>query len=158
MRDSNEKSPWGHVEKLGKGTKANYDPDKKTITFCFNRSPQTSSELLRKERELLIKELQGLGYASRVKSNGEVVVDNIEQEDVVLVKKNHKLIIHLNNKQVGEKEKETSTTPSPWLSEEMFKGALKVPSLFLNYQNSPCLNDSIPFLDKNNQHKCVKLF
>jgi hypothetical protein len=95
---SDEKIMWGQVEKLGKGTKANYDPAKKTITFCFNRSPQTSVELLRNERELLVKELKELGYASRVKGNGEVVVDNIAGDDVVLVKKNHKLIIHLNPK------------------------------------------------------------
>ncbi len=108
MRDSSDKTIWGHVEKLGKGTRANYDPDKKTITFCFNRDPQTSSEQLRKLRELLMKELKELGYTSRMKYNGEVVADNIEKEDVVLVKKNHKLIIHLNKKQVEEKEKDPS--------------------------------------------------
>ena len=108
MRDSNEKGIWGQVEKLGKGTKANYDPGKKTITFCFNRSPQTSSELLRTSRELLMKELRELGYDGRMKYTGEVVVDNIAEEDVVLVKKDHKLIITLNKKQVGEKEKDHS--------------------------------------------------
>ena len=108
MRDTTDKTIWGHVEKLGKGTKANYDPEKKVITFCFNRSPQTSSELLRTSRELLMKELRELGYDSRMKYTGEVVVDNIAEEDVVLVKKNHKLIIHLNKKQVGEKEKDPS--------------------------------------------------
>jgi hypothetical protein len=108
LRDTTEKTIWGQVEKLGKGTKANYDPGKKTITFCFNRSPQTSSELLRTTRELLMKELKELGYEGRMKYNGEVVVDNIGEEDVVLVKKNHKLVIHLNKKQVGEKEKDPS--------------------------------------------------
>ena len=108
MGDSNENRMWGQVEKLGKGTKANYDPDKKIITFCFNRSPQTSSELLKTLRERLIKELRELGYDGRMKYNGEVVVNNIAEEDVVLVKKNHKLIIHLNKKQVGEKEKDPS--------------------------------------------------
>ena len=104
MRDTTEKTIWGQVEKLGKGTKANYDPGKKTITFCFNRSPQTSSEVLRTLRERLMKELKELGYDSHMKYNGEVVADNIAEEDVVLVKKNHKLIIHLNKKQVEEKE------------------------------------------------------
>ena len=108
MRDTSDKTIWGHVENLGKGTKANYDPGKKIITFCFNRSPQTSSELLRTSRELLMKELRELGYNSRMKYTGEVVVDNISEEDVVLVKKNHKLIIHLNKKQVGGKEKDPS--------------------------------------------------
>jgi hypothetical protein len=108
MRDTTDKTIWGHVEKLGKGTKANYDPEKKVITFCFNRSPQTSSEVLRTSRELLMKELRELGYDSRMKYTGEVVVDNIAEEDVVLVKKNHKLIITLNKKQVGEKEKDPS--------------------------------------------------
>ena len=108
MRDTSDKTIWGQVEKLGKGTKANYDPGKKVITFCFNRSPQTSSELLRTSRELLMKELKELGYNSRMKYNGEVVVDNIAEEDVVLVKKNHKLVIHLNKKKVGEKEKDPS--------------------------------------------------
>ncbi len=103
MRDSSQKTIWGQVEKLGKGTKANYDPDNKIITFCFNRSPQTSGEKLRKSRELLMKELKEMGYASRMKFNGEVVVDNIAEEDVVLEKKNHKLTIHLNKKQTGEK-------------------------------------------------------
>jgi hypothetical protein len=104
LRDSNGKRVWGQVEKLGKGTKASYNPDKKTITFCFNRNAQTSSELLRTSREVLIKELGELGYVGRMKYNGEVIVDNISEEDVVLVKKNHKLTIHLNKKQVGEKD------------------------------------------------------
>ncbi len=94
---------WGQVEKIGKGTKANYDPAKKTITFAFNRGPQMSSEILRASRELLMKELKDLGFASRMKYNGEVIVDNVTEEDVVIVNKNHKLIIHLNKKQVGEK-------------------------------------------------------
>jgi hypothetical protein len=99
---------WGKVEKLGKGTKANYDPDKKIITFCFNRSPHISSDLLRTLRELLMKELRELGYDGRIKYTGEIVVDNIAEEDVVLVKKDHKLVIHLNKKQIGEKEKDPS--------------------------------------------------
>ena len=99
---------WGKVEKLGKGTKANYDPDKKIITFCFNRSPRISSDLLRTSRELLMKELRELGYDGRIKYTGEIVVDNIVEEDVVLVKKDHKLVIHLNKKQIGEKEKDPS--------------------------------------------------
>ncbi len=87
------------MEKIGKGTKANYNPDKKTITFCFKRNPQTSSETLKTQRELLMKELKELGYNSRMKYNGEVVVDEIAEEDVILVKKNHKLTIHLNKRQ-----------------------------------------------------------
>jgi hypothetical protein len=108
LRDSSDKITWGHVEKLGKGTRANYDPDKKTITFCFKRDPQTSSEQLRKLRELLMNELKELGYTSHMKYNGEVVTDNIEKEEVVLVKKNHQLIIHLNRKGSGDKETEGS--------------------------------------------------
>jgi hypothetical protein len=108
LRDTTEKTIWGQVEKLGKGTKANYDPGKKTVTFCFNRSPQTSSELLRTARERLMKELIELGYEGRMKYNGEVVVDNIGEEDVVLVKKNHKLVIHLKKKLAGEKGKASS--------------------------------------------------
>jgi len=103
MRDSSPKMIWGQVEKIGKGTKANYDPDNKTITFCFNRSPQTSSEELRKSREKLMKELRELGYASRMKYNGEVIVEKVAEEDVVIEKKNHKLTIRLNKKQTGEK-------------------------------------------------------
>ena len=94
---------WGQVEKIGKGTKANYDPEKKTITFCFNRSPEVSSDLLKKSRERLMRELKELGFASRMKYNGEVIVDNIAEEDVVLEKKNHKLIIRLKKKQTVEK-------------------------------------------------------
>ena len=112
MRDASDKTIWGRVEKIGKGTKANYDPDKKTITFCFNRDPQTSSEQLRTLRELLMKELKEIGYASRMKYNGEVIVDNIEQEDVVLVKKNHQLTIRLKNKLAVDKEKDVSKEPT----------------------------------------------
>jgi hypothetical protein len=57
-----------------------------------------------------MKELREVGYSARMKYNGEVVVDNIAETDIVLTKKNHKLIIHLNNKLVQEKEKETSST------------------------------------------------
>ena len=103
MRESNEKLEWGQVEKIGKGTKANYDSKKKVLTFCFNRGPETSSELLRTSRELLMKELNELGYTSRMKYNGEVIVDNVCETDVVLVKKNHKLVISLNKKQAEEK-------------------------------------------------------
>jgi hypothetical protein len=104
MRDESDKTIWGHVEKLGKGTRANYDSDKKTITFCFKRDPQTSGEQIRKLRETLMNELKELGYISRMKYNGEVIADNIEKEDVTLVKKNHQLIIHLNKKGSGDKE------------------------------------------------------
>jgi len=104
MKDSNEEAVWGQVEKVGKGTKANYDPAKKTITFCFNRGPQMTSELLKNSREELIKELKELGYIGRMKYNGEIIADNITKEDVVLIKKNHKLIIRLNKKTTEEKE------------------------------------------------------
>jgi hypothetical protein len=112
MRDTSDKTIWGRVEKLGKGTRANYNPDKKTITFCFNRDPQTSSEQLKTSRELLIKEIKELGYTSRIKYNGEIVADNIEQEDVALIKKNHQLIIHINKKQSEDKEKDISKEPT----------------------------------------------
>jgi hypothetical protein len=105
LRESTEKLEWGQMEKIGKGTKANYDSKKKALTFCFNRGPNTSSELLRASRELLMKELSELGYSSRMKYNGEVIVDNVQENDVVLVKKNHKLMIHLNKKQTEEKVK-----------------------------------------------------
>ena len=111
MRETNEKLEWGQVEKIGKGTKANYDSQKKLLTFCFNRGPETSSELLRASRERLMKELNELGYTSRMKYNGEVVVDKVEENDVVLVKKNHKLVIHLNKKQAEEKIKSPSESP-----------------------------------------------
>ncbi len=110
MRETDEKTVWGQVEKIGKGTKANYDANKKTITFCFNRNPNTTSDQLKKLRESLIKELLELGYASRMKYNGEVIADNIDQENVVIERKNHKLIIHLNNKSTANKEKGVSET------------------------------------------------
>ena len=103
LKDSDEEAIWGQVEKIGKGTKANYDPKKKTITFCFNRSPEASSDILKSSRERLLQELKEQGFVSRVMYNGEVVVDNIAKEDVVLEKKNHKLIIRLNKKQTAEK-------------------------------------------------------
>ena len=108
MRESDQKLEWGQVERIGKGTKANYDSEKKVLTFCFNRGPDTSSELLRASRELLMKELRELGYVSRMKYNGEVVVDCVQESDVVLVKKNHKLMIRLNKKQAEEKAKSAS--------------------------------------------------
>ena len=40
MRETSDKVVWGQVEKIGKGTRANYDPDKKTITFAFKRGPK----------------------------------------------------------------------------------------------------------------------
>jgi len=103
LKDVNEEAVWGQVDKIGKGTKANYDPVKKTITFCFNRSPETSSDLLKNSRERLMLELKERGFASRMKYNGEVVVENVAGEDVVLEKKNHKLTIRLNKKQTEEK-------------------------------------------------------
>ena len=42
-----------------------------------------------------------------MKYNGEVVVDNVQESDVVLVKKNHKLVIRLNKKE-DEKVKASS--------------------------------------------------
>jgi hypothetical protein len=104
VKDTNE-AIWGQVEKIGKGTKANYDPEKKTITFCFNRSPEATSDLLKKSRDKLTQELKDIGWVSRIKYNGEVVVDNVAKDDVVLEKKNHKLVIRLNNKLTAEKEK-----------------------------------------------------
>jgi hypothetical protein len=110
LRDADEKTVWGQVEKIGKGTKANYDANNKTLTFCFNRNPNTTSDQLKKLRENLIKELLELGYASRMKYNGEVIADKIEQENVVIERKNHKLIIHLNKKLTEVKEKGVSET------------------------------------------------
>ena len=110
MRDAGEKTVWGQVEKIGKGTKANYDANNKTLTFCFNRNPNTTSDQLKKLRENLIKELLELGYASRMKYNGEVIADKIEPENVVIERKNHKLIIHLNKKSTEDKEKGVSET------------------------------------------------
>ena len=112
MRESTQKLEWGQVEKIGKGTKANYDSEKKVLTFCFNRGPDTSSESLRASRELLMKELRELGYVSRMKYNGEVVVDCVQESDVFLVKKNHKLMIRLNEKQAEEKAKSSSESPN----------------------------------------------
>jgi len=103
LRESTEKLEWGQVEKIGKGTKANYDLKSKVLTFCFNRGPNTSSESLRASRELLMKELNELGYSSRMKYNGEVLVEDVLETDVILVKKNHKLTISLNKKQAEEK-------------------------------------------------------
>jgi hypothetical protein len=108
MREDTQKIMWGRVEKIGKGTRANYDPNKKTLTFCFTRNPQTSSEDLKKLRELLMSELKELGYNNRMKYNGEVIADNIQTEDLNLETINHQLIIHLKKKQTEDKEKNTS--------------------------------------------------
>ena len=108
MRETIDKVIWGHVEKVGKGTRANYEPDKKTITFCFKRGEETSGEQLRKLREQLMYELKQLGYGSHMKYNGEVIAENVEEQDVVLTRKNHQLSIRLNKKGSGEKEKDLS--------------------------------------------------
>ncbi len=108
MREPIEKVVWGHVEKIGKGTRANYEPAKKTITFCFKRDAQTSSEQLRKLRETLMGELKQLGYSSRMKYNGEVIAENVEEQEVVLIRKNHQLVIQLNKKGSGKEETDNS--------------------------------------------------
>ncbi len=112
MRESTDKVVWGHVEKIGKGTRATYDPSKKTMTFCFKRDAETTSEQLRKLRETLMTELKELGYNSRMKYNGEVIADNIEEQEVVLERKNHQLNIQLNKKGSGKEEKDTSEQTS----------------------------------------------
>jgi len=112
MREPDDKVVWGHVEKLGKGTRANYEPGKKTITFCFKRDAETTSEQLRKLREQLMTELKELGYVSRMKYNGEVIAEDIAEEDVVLTRKNHQLLIRLNKKGSGAKEKAASEEPT----------------------------------------------
>jgi len=108
MREPVDKVIWGHVEKLGKGTRANYESEKKIITFCFRRNEQTTSEQLRRLREQLMNELKELGYISHMKYNGEVIAENIAEEDVVLTRKNHQLSIRLNKKGSGAKEKDTA--------------------------------------------------
>lgn len=113
MRETTEKLEWGQVEKIGKGTKANYNLEKKVLTFCFNRGPDTSSELLRASRELLMNELKELGYNSRMKYNGEVIVEGVQETDVILVKKNHKLMICLNVKQTEEKAGSSAELAEP---------------------------------------------
>jgi hypothetical protein len=104
LKDTDEEIMWGQVENVGKGTKASYNPTKKTITFAFNRGPDKSGEILRAQREKLMKQLRDLCYPSRMAYNGEVVVENVTEEDVVLEKKNHKLIIHLNKKLTAEEK------------------------------------------------------
>lgn len=109
MRESSDKVLWGQVEKIGKGTRAHFDPDKKTLTFTFKRGPDTSGEQLRKLREKLMQELKELGYNSRMQYNGEVIAEGIGEENVVLSRKNHQLSIRLNNKQAAETEKDSSS-------------------------------------------------
>ena len=113
MRESNDKTVWGQVEKLGKGTRANYDPDKKTITFCFKRDPHTTGEQLKKLREILMKELKDLGYDNHMKYNGEVIAENIANEEVVQIRLNHKLIIQLKNRKEATAENEKERTKEP---------------------------------------------
>jgi hypothetical protein len=55
-----------------------------------------------------MNELKELGYVSRMKYNGEVIAENIAEEDVVLTRKNHQLSICLNKKGSAAKEKNTS--------------------------------------------------
>ena len=39
MRDADEKTVWGQVEKIGKGTKANYDARQQNTYFLFQQKP-----------------------------------------------------------------------------------------------------------------------
>jgi hypothetical protein len=110
---SDAKIEWGKVEGFGKGTKASYDSQKKVLTFCFSRGPETSSEALRQQREILMGQLRNLGYANSMKYNGEVIAENVEDYDIVLVNKNHKLLIRLNKKQPKENLKSTSEGSNP---------------------------------------------
>jgi hypothetical protein len=112
VRESTDKVVWGHVEKIGKGTRATYDADKKTMTFCFKRSEETTSDQLRKLRETLMNELKELGYNSRMKYNGEVIAENVEEQEIVLERKNHQLTIKLNKKGSGKEEKDSSEQPT----------------------------------------------
>ncbi len=113
LRETTEKIEWGQVEKIGKGTRANYDSKSKILTFCFNRGPDTSGESLRASRELLMKELKELGYDSRMKYNGEVLVECVLESDIALVKKNHKLTINLNKKQAEARPISSTETMEP---------------------------------------------
>jgi hypothetical protein len=99
---------WGQVEKIGKGTKACFEADKKTITFAFNRGLDISGEQLRKQRERLIKDLKDLGFESHMKYNGELIVDNVSEGDVVLEKKSGKLFITIKKREPSQKENPTS--------------------------------------------------
>jgi hypothetical protein len=105
LRATTNKPVWGIVDKVGKGTKANYDASKKMLTFCFNRGPESTTEQLKRLREQLMGELRALGYESRMKYNGEVLVENVAEEDVKVVTKNHKVVIHLNSRLADKKDK-----------------------------------------------------
>jgi len=47
-----------------------------------------------------------------MKYNGEVIAEDIAEEDVVLTRKNHQLLIRLNKKGSGAKEKAASEEPT----------------------------------------------
>ena len=113
MRDTDDKPLWGQVEKVGKGTKAAYDPVKKNITFAFNRGPEASSELLRAAREKLMRELRDLGYPSRMSYNGEVLVENLAEGEVVVEKKSGKVLIHLNKRLTSEEKAKSASGQNP---------------------------------------------
>ncbi len=86
------------LKRSAKAPKQTTIPIRKPSPSPSTEDPHTTSEQLRKSRETLMRELKELGYISRMKYNGEVIVDNVESEDVVLEKKNHKLMIRLNKK------------------------------------------------------------
>ncbi len=109
MRDTDDKPLWGQVEKVGKGTKAVYDPAKKTITFAFKRGPDATSETLRASREKLMRELRDIGYPNRMSYNGEVLVENLVEGEVVVEKKNGKILIRLNKRQTAEEKAKSAS-------------------------------------------------
>lgn len=104
---------WGQVEKIGKGTKACFDADQKIVTFAFNRGLDISGEQLRKQRERLMNDLQELGYESHMKYNGELIADNVTEEDVVLEKKNGKLFIKIKKKEPKKPDSSAMDAENP---------------------------------------------
>ena len=113
MRDIDDKPLWGQVEKIGKGTKAAFDPAKKTITFAFKRGPEATSELLRASREKLMRELKDIGYPSCMRYNGEVLVEKLAEGEVLVEKKNGKVLIHLNKRQTPEEKAKNAPEQNP---------------------------------------------
>ena len=112
MREPIDKVIWGHVEKLGKGTRANYEPDKKTITFCFKRDEETSSEQLRKLREQLMNELKTAGLCQSHEIQRRSNCRKHRRTRCGSDQEKSSTLIRLNKKGSGDKEKDVSEQPT----------------------------------------------
>ncbi len=60
-----------------------------------------------------MRELREIGYPSRMSYNGEVLVENIAEGEVVVEKKSGKVIIHLSKRLTSEEKAKSASEQNP---------------------------------------------